>query len=282
MARISQPYFAMTDHVFDCMIDTERTHAFAKAIAETVQRGDVVVDMGAGSGVLAMLAARAGAKTVYAVELDRNNIATLGAVFRANNLADKIVLVQGDVRTAALPEKVDVIIGEMIATALIEELQVPAMNHMLRFAKPNARVLLSHYRTFVDLVDNPASYYGFDFRIIRYEYPDLRHLRSRTLSDKQLILDVDFNQPVTQTKVNQRLCLTASRRGRINGLRLSSETAFWDGSTLGATYAYSYPIILPIDTIEVGEGNAFDVEISYKICGGMQTLKYAVEKMGRT
>ncbi len=213
------------------------------------------------------------------MELDGNNIATLGAVFHANNLADRIVLVQGDVCTVDLPEKVDVIIGEMIATALIEELQVPAMNNMLRFAKPNARVLLNRYQTFVDLVDNPASYYGFDFPLVRYEYPDLRRLRSRALSDKQLILDVDFTRSVTDTKVNRRLRLTASRLGRINGLRLSSETTFWDGSTLGATYAYSYPIILPVDAIDVRKRDAFDVKISYKICGGMQSLKYAVEKI---
>lgn len=279
MAKHSQPYFSMTDGVFDCLMDEERTQAFAKAIAATVQRDDVVVDMGTGSGVLAMLAARAGARKVYAVELDGNNIATLGAVFHANNLADRIVLVQGDVCTVDLPEKVDVIIGEMIATALIEELQVPAMNNMLRFAKPNARVLLNRYQTFVDVVDNPASYYGFDFPLVRYEYPDLRRLRSKALSDKQLILDVDFTRPVTDTKVNRRLRLTASRLGRINGLRLSSETTFWDGSTLGATYAYSYPIILPVNAIEVRKGDTFDVKISYQICGGMQTLKYFVEKI---
>ncbi len=55
MAKHSQPYFSMTDGVFDCLMDEERTQAFAKAIAATVQRDDVVVDMGTGSGVLAML-----------------------------------------------------------------------------------------------------------------------------------------------------------------------------------------------------------------------------------
>jgi predicted RNA methylase len=277
MATHPQPYFAMTDHVFDCLIDEERTDAFARAIAATVRPGDVVVDMGAGSGVLAMLAARAGARKVYAVELDPSNIATLGAIFRANGFADRIVPVQGDVRTVELPEKVDVIIGEMIATALIEELQVPAMNAMLRFARRNARILLSRYRTFVDLVDSPASYYGFEFPLVRYEYPDLRRLRSKALSEKQLILDVDFTRPVAAKKVAQRLHLTVQRRGRVNGLRLSGETVFWDGSALGATYAYSYPVILPIDSRTVRKGEVLNVKIRYTICGGMKTLKYAVE-----
>lgn len=277
MAKHAQPYFAMTDHVFDCMIDIERTEAFGKAIAATVRTGDVVVDMGSGSGVLAMLAARAGARKVYAVELDRNNIATLDAVFRANGLTDRIVTIHGDVRTVELPEKVDVIIGEMIATALIDELQVPAMNHMLRFARRHARVLLSRYQTFVDLVDSPVNYHGFDFPLVRYEYPDLRRLRAKPLTEKQLILDVDFTRPVTTTKVDRRLSLTTQRRGRVNGLRLSGETTFWDGSTLGATYAYSYPIVLPIDPVEVKKGDALDAKVGYTICGGMKTLKWAVK-----
>lgn len=136
---------------------------------------------------------------------------------------------------------------------------------------------MSRYQTFVDLVDNPANHYGFDFPLVRYEYPDLRRLRSRALTEKQPILDVDFTRPVTATKVNRRLSLTAQRRGRINGLRLSGETTFWDGSTLGATYAYSYPIILPVDPIEVRKGDVLDAKVGYTICGGMKTLKWGVK-----
>lgn len=214
----------MTDEVFDCLIDEERTNAFAKAISATVRPGDVVVDMGTGSGVLAMLVARAGAKKVYAIEIDQSNIATLGAVFRANGLDDRIVLVQGDVCKIDLPEKVDVIIGEMIATALIEELQVPAMNNMLRFAKHGrraTRVLLRGYRTYLDLVNNPETYYGHCFKIVRYEYSDMRQLQSKSFSEKQLISDVDFTKINTDLKVRQNLAISVTRRGEINGLRLS-------------------------------------------------------------
>ncbi|WP_310450204.1 50S ribosomal protein L11 methyltransferase [Sulfuritalea sp.] len=270
----------MTEGTFNCLIDEERTMAFAKAIAATVRPGDVVVDMGTGSGVLAMLAARAGAKKVYAIEIDRSNIATLDAVFRANGLEDRIVLIHGDVCKVDLPEKVDVIIGEMIATALIEELQVLATNNMLRFAKRGrhaTRVLLSGYRTYLDLVNNPETYYGHSFKIVRYEYSDMRQLKSKSFSEKQLISDVDFTRINTDLEVQQNLGITVIRRGEINGLRLNGETRFFDGSTLGASYAYSYPVILPIDTREVSKGQVLKVKIGYTICGGMKTLRYSVE-----
>jgi protein arginine N-methyltransferase 1 len=48
--------------------DKRRTDAFAAAIAETVKPGDIVIDVGTGTGILAMLAARAGASQVHAVD----------------------------------------------------------------------------------------------------------------------------------------------------------------------------------------------------------------------
>ncbi len=266
----------MTEGVFNCLIDEKRTRAFGKAIANTVRPGDVVVDMGTGSGVLAMLAARAGAKRVYAVELDRNNIATLEAVFRANALSEKIILICGDVCKVDLPEPVDVILGEMIATALLEELQVPAMNNMLRFAKRSTRVVLSRYKTFVDLVHNRELHHGLYFPIVRYEYPDMPRLKSKPLSEKTLVSDVDFTTQVVDFKVAQRLQVEVNRTGWLNGLRLSSESVFWDVSTLGATYAYSYPIILPLASRSVQAGELIQVKLSYKLCGGMKTLRYEI------
>ncbi len=107
----SKQYWSMTEGVFNCLIDEQRTLAFQRAIQNTVRKGDVVVDMGTGSGILAMFAADAGAKRVYAIEWDRKNFEALKQSFELNGYRDRIILIKGDVTKVSLPEKVDVIIG---------------------------------------------------------------------------------------------------------------------------------------------------------------------------
>lgn len=269
-------YWSMTEGVFNCLFDSKRSIAFKKAIEQTVRKGDIVVDMGTGSGVLAMFAAKAGAKKVYAIEIDQNNIDTLQNTFSQNGFSNVISVVKGDVTKVTLPEKVDVVIGEMIATALIEELQVPAMNNILKSTKKNCRVVLNTYDTLADLVYNQETYYGYDFKILRYEYPDESQLRSEPYTGQVLVDSVDFSKIRKNLSVKKKLLFKIKKTGIINGIRLSGKSVFCDGSKLSATFAYSYPIILPIETKQVTKGESYVLDISYTISGGMQSLRYRI------
>ena len=67
--------------------------AFAIAIASTVRPGDVVVDLGCGTGILGLLACRAGASRVYAI--DSAAWQRRRALASANGLTDRITIVNG-------------------------------------------------------------------------------------------------------------------------------------------------------------------------------------------
>src|SRR5215470_20289620 len=72
--------------------DRIRTSRFIQAIRRTVQPGDVVVDLGTGSGILALAAAQAGAKRVYAIEVQP--IAEVAArFFQRSGVGDRITLI---------------------------------------------------------------------------------------------------------------------------------------------------------------------------------------------
>ncbi|MDP2825600.1 MAG: 50S ribosomal protein L11 methyltransferase [Sulfuritalea sp.] len=229
----------MTEGVFCCLIDEERTIAFKSAIEKAVRPGDIVVDAGSGTGVLAMFAADAGAKKVYALELDENNTRVLQGIFTDNGYGDRIEVIQGDATTMTLPENVDVIVCEMIATGLIEELQVPVMNNMLRQVNPGYRVVLEQYHCHAELVHQQNMYYGKKFDLLRYEYPENASLQSTLLSNRVTYRRADFSEPVSDNRIAARLEFIVHESGEVNGLRLSATTLFQGG---GGALSTRHPI----------------------------------------
>jgi len=102
------------------LLDRVRTEAFARAIAAVVKPGDVVVDVGSGSGVLALLAARGGARKVYAVE--RGPMVELLAHAIEDNGARGIVeLVHADARDAEFALPPNVVLSETLGSLGLDE-----------------------------------------------------------------------------------------------------------------------------------------------------------------
>ena len=116
--------------------DRVRTEAFRRAIDSVVRPGDIVLDVGAGSGILSVFAARAGAARVYAVE--RTTVAVLAQeLAAANGVAEIVQVIHGDVLDVELPERVDVIVSEWLGGFGIDEgMLAPVIAARDRWLKP--------------------------------------------------------------------------------------------------------------------------------------------------
>ncbi|RDX67073.1 putative protein arginine N-methyltransferase 6, partial [Mucuna pruriens] len=118
-------YFESYSHlgIHEEMIkDRVRTDAYKNAVeyhADSI-RGKVVLDVGCGTGILAIFCAQAGAKRVYAVEA--SNIALQAkSVVTDNNLSNIIMVLHGRLEDVEINEKVDVIISEWMGYMLLYE-----------------------------------------------------------------------------------------------------------------------------------------------------------------
>ena len=86
-------------------------------------RGKVVVDVGAGSGILSLFAAQAGAERVYAVEAsEMAEHAERLCAANASSGGDRVTVVRSRVESAPLPRHcADVLVSEPMGTLLLNE-----------------------------------------------------------------------------------------------------------------------------------------------------------------
>lgn len=143
------------------MLDDEaRTAGYCQALARVVGPEDVVIDIGTGTGVLAVAAAKAGARRVYAIE--SSGIADLASrVFEANGVTDRVELVRGRSTHVTLPEKGTVLVTETIGNDPLDETLLEIVRDArARLLVDGARIIPSALELHVFGVDVPAEVLG--------------------------------------------------------------------------------------------------------------------------
>jgi protein arginine N-methyltransferase 1 len=120
--------------------DTLRVDTLSRAVSATVRHGDVVVDLGTGTGLLAFLACRAGARHVYAIELS-GMIEIARELAVANGFADRVTFVHQHSFEAELPEAADVLVADLVGGMGFEAGLFQSYADARRFLKPGARTV---------------------------------------------------------------------------------------------------------------------------------------------
>ncbi|HVB38869.1 MAG TPA: 50S ribosomal protein L11 methyltransferase, partial [Vicinamibacterales bacterium] len=131
----------IVDEHREYLADEVRLAALDAAIGATVRPGDVVLDLGAGTGILGLMAARAGARHVYGLECGII-VGLARDVARANGFGDRFTFIQELSTRAELPEPVDVIVTDSMGrfgfeAGLLEYLA----DARRRFLKPGGRTV---------------------------------------------------------------------------------------------------------------------------------------------
>lgn len=210
--------------------DRRRNEKFKEAIFKTVKKGDVVIDLGTGTGILAIWAAQAGAKRVFAIE-ETDVAEAAEAVVRENGFGEVITVIRANSSEVCLPERADVLVGEVVGHFLFEEGIVEAIAGARdALLKPQAKIIPSAARVSLAPVE-----LGDAFTEISYwdtwEDPRLTSIRGRAansayvetvhpsnvLADPALLFDVNFTS-AQPGALKAEAVFKVTRPGVIDGL----------------------------------------------------------------
>jgi predicted RNA methylase len=293
--------WSSSDFPYQCLLDSKRTRAFRGAIRASVRRGDVVVDAGAGSGILSFFAAEAGASKVYAVEVDPLLASYLTRSARANDLQGVIEVVHDDIHSARLPRAVDVLVCEMMETGLLEERQASVVNSLIETGVigSRTRVIPRRYETFLELGFCDFNYYGYQVLMPKHAWPQYAQEETPRapgrgcscgqgtpgtgwlassfceLSSPVRVSSVDFQQPILQ-QVDRTLVVHAVANGLVNAVRLTARAELCPGLTLGATNALNGDKVLPIEETRLSTGQSVRARVRYQMGSGLSSLHVEV------
>jgi predicted RNA methylase len=268
--------WSSTDFPYFCLRDRQRTRALETAINATVRPGDVVLDAGAGTGILALMAARAGARRVFAVEIDPVLCDHLRRTVAANRLEHVIRVSEDDARNFAGAE-VDVLTIELVETGLIDEGLVEVWNGLVAAGAvtTETRCIPAGYVTYLQFGYADPEFYGFSINALRHDWSYYDHdprawepSRFIPRGDRQLVWSTSFAGRPVEAAVRVRLRVPDTA-DPVNALQLTGTLdlpgygLFADSPTLNGPKIV--PIPLPVDRPR-------EVQVSYLMSGGYTTF----------
>lgn len=105
------------------------TRGVVRLMQDVIRPGDTVADLGAGSAVLAIAAAKLGAARCFAIEFDPDAIGNAEENVRRNGVADRVAVLEGDAATfLPIVAPVRVVLANIISSVLVELLPLIALS----------------------------------------------------------------------------------------------------------------------------------------------------------
>jgi SAM-dependent methyltransferase len=262
------------------LADQMRIAAFRHALDEAVKPGDVVLDLGAGTGILGLLACQAGAKRVYAIE-QGGMIELARQLCQANGFQDRVVFIKGLSTQVNLPERVDVVVADQIGWFGFEAgLLKYFRDARRRFLKPDGVMIPSRVDLYVAPVEYPQGFEtiefwnngaaGFDFRAVRTVavntvYP-VKFGSEHLLASPTSIASLDLSTAIPNS-LQLETSVVADKPGILHGIggwfaaRLSANVVITNGPRVTDSINRRN-VFLPIDRpVPLAQGDRIQINL---------------------
>ena len=258
--------------------DEVRTNAFREAIRRAVTPGSVVLDLGAGSGILSFFACAVGARRVFAI--DATHSADLAAFLsRQLGYSDRIQVFHDRSTKVELPERADVLVTETLgAFGFDERILSSVIDARARLLKPDAIIIPRRVELFLVPVDDTSIYersvawwtskpYGLDLSALAVFASNIVFVgdigRDSFLAAPELVIAADLTT-LTASDVSGSVHFSATRAGLMHGFSGWFRATLADGLELsnempGTSWEH---VFLPLQSpVAIEAGTPVDVEL---------------------
>lgn len=252
------------------LADKPRMDAYVAALRRTVKPGSVVLDLGCGPGVFALLACQFGARRVFAVEPD-NVIELAREAAKANGFSNQIEFFQSLSTDIELPERADVIISDLRGVLPWYQQHIPSIiDARNRFLAPGGTLIPRRDVLWAAVVDAPDRYEeivgpwrsnGLDLsaatRVITNSWRKTRIKADELLVEPLCWAKLDYRE-IQSPDISAEIVWQASRSGTAHGV------AVWFDSELDDEIGFSnhpgspeliygnglFPFSRPVEVVE--------------------------------
>lgn len=249
--------FKTTPYHHDLLKDYDRLSVFFQAIEEYDSNTDLAYDLGCGSGVLSYFLSSKFSE-IISLEIDGK---TCKCAEENLSAFQNITVVNSDVLEYDFTKKADLIVCEMLDTALIDEEEVPVLNYARNFLKENGTIIPQGIINTVQLVNLERDYVhwdeGADYEII---------------SDELVYSQFNFSDEI-EPEFSQKLTLQAKKEGLVSGLKITTYTRLNDNIIAGPLPMLNPPLLIPLEKCEVKVNDLIHVELKYIMGNGIESIE---------
>lgn len=229
-------------------LNRRRSEAFARALAQHITPERVVLDIGTGAGWFALIAAKLGARHVYAIET--NPVMEMARqLAKDNGLAERITFYHADSTKVELPERAHIITGDLGGTLPLAGPNLVALQDAsTRHLAPGGVMVPSQAKVWAGVVAQPHLYgqmtnpwenapFGLDLRRARAQMVNTpkksRVKAAELMSAPGLWWEMDYLK-ITSPHAEKRLTLPITSPGLAHGLALWLDYRLAEGIELSA------------------------------------------------